>query len=94
MVWSAGWRRTTTGVIRLRSMASDGKLLYPVISVNEADTKHMFDNRYGTGQSTLDGIIRATKRTIRRQGHGGMRLRMVRPRDCQPGPRDSDPGSS
>ena len=55
-----GMEETTTGVIRLRSMASDGKLLYPVISVNEADTKHMFDNRYGTGQSTLDGIIRAT----------------------------------
>ena len=55
-----GMEETTTGVIRLRSMAADGKLLYPVISVNEADTKHMFDNRYGTGQSTIDGIIRAT----------------------------------
>ena len=55
-----GMEETTTGVIRLKSMAADGKLLYPVISVNEADTKHMFDNRYGTGQSTIDGIIRAT----------------------------------
>ena len=51
---------TTTGVIRLRSMANDGVLRFPVISVNDADTKHLFDNRYGTGQSTVDGIIRAT----------------------------------
>ena len=51
---------TTTGVIRLRSMAKDGVLKFPVISVNDADTKHLFDNRYGTGQSTVDGIIRAT----------------------------------
>ncbi|HEV3278544.1 MAG TPA: adenosylhomocysteinase [Terriglobia bacterium] len=51
---------TTTGVIRLRSMAKDGVLRFPVISVNDADTKHLFDNRYGTGQSTVDGIIRAT----------------------------------
>ena len=57
---AGGMEETTTGVIRLRSMAADGKLRYPIISVNEADTKHMFDNRYGTGQSTLDGIIRAT----------------------------------
>ena len=57
---TGGMEETTTGVIRLRSMAADGKLRYPIISVNEADTKHMFDNRYGTGQSTLDGIIRAT----------------------------------
>jgi adenosylhomocysteinase len=55
-----GMEETTTGVIRLKSMAAEGKLRYPIISVNEADTKHMFDNRYGTGQSTLDGIIRAT----------------------------------
>ena len=55
-----GMEETTTGVIRLRSMAAEGKLRYPIISVNEADTKHLFDNRYGTGQSTLDGIIRAT----------------------------------
>jgi adenosylhomocysteinase len=51
---------TTTGVIRLRSMAKEGVLKFPVISVNDADTKHLFDNRYGTGQSTVDGIIRAT----------------------------------
>ena len=51
---------TTTGVIRLKAMAADGVLPFPVISVNDSDTKHMFDNRYGTGQSTLDGIIRAT----------------------------------
>lgn len=51
---------TTTGVIRLRAMAKDGALKFPVIAVNDSDTKHLFDNRYGTGQSTLDGIIRAT----------------------------------
>jgi adenosylhomocysteinase len=55
-----GMEETTTGVIRLRSMAAAGRLKYPIIAVNEADTKHMFDNRYGTGQSTLDGITRAT----------------------------------
>jgi adenosylhomocysteinase len=55
-----GTEETTTGVIRLRAMAKDGTLKYPVIAVNDALTKHMFDNRYGTGQSTLDGIIRAT----------------------------------
>ncbi|MFN8007904.1 MAG: adenosylhomocysteinase [Terriglobia bacterium] len=55
-----GTEETTTGVIRLRSMAKDGVLRFPIISVNDADTKHLFDNRYGTGQSTLDGIIRAT----------------------------------
>jgi adenosylhomocysteinase len=51
---------TTTGVIRLKAMAADGVLKFPVIAVNDSDTKHLFDNRYGTGQSTLDGIIRAT----------------------------------
>ena len=56
----AGTEETTTGVIRLRSMAAAGALKYPIIAVNEADTKHLFDNRYGTGQSTLDGITRAT----------------------------------
>jgi adenosylhomocysteinase len=55
-----GTEETTTGVIRLRAMAKDGTLKYPVIAVNDALTKHFFDNRYGTGQSTLDGIIRAT----------------------------------
>jgi adenosylhomocysteinase len=56
----AGTEETTTGIIRLRSMAADGVLRYPIIAVNDANTKHMFDNRYGTGQSTIDGIIRAT----------------------------------
>jgi adenosylhomocysteinase len=51
---------TTTGVIRLRAMAADGEISFPVIAVNDAKTKHMFDNRYGTGQSTIDGILRAT----------------------------------
>jgi adenosylhomocysteinase len=55
-----GTEETTTGVIRLRAMAADGALAFPVIAVNDAMTKHFFDNRYGTGQSTLDGIIRAT----------------------------------
>lgn len=55
-----GTEETTTGVIRLRSMAKDGVLKFPIIAVNDADTKHLFDNRYGTGQSTLDGIIRST----------------------------------
>ena len=57
---TGGTEETTTGVIRLRAMAKAGSLEYPIISVNEADTKHLFDNRYGTGQSTLDGITRAT----------------------------------
>ena len=55
-----GTEETTTGVIRLRAMERDGVLLYPIVAVNDADTKHLFDNRYGTGQSTIDGIIRAT----------------------------------
>lgn len=61
---TGGTEETTTGVIRLRSMASDRVLKYPIIAVNNADTKHLFDNRYGTGQSTLDGIIRATNRLV------------------------------
>ena len=56
----AGTEETTTGVIRLRAMEAEGALKYPIVAVNDADTKHMFDNRYGTGQSTLDGVIRAT----------------------------------
>ena len=56
----AGTEETTTGVIRLKAMQADGALQFPIVAVNDADTKHMFDNRYGTGQSTLDGIIRAT----------------------------------
>ncbi len=59
-----GTEETTTGVIRLRSMAEKKVLRFPVISVNDADTKHMFDNRYGTGQSTMDGIVRATNRLV------------------------------
>ena len=59
-----GTEETTTGVIRLRSMAEKGVLKYPIIAVNDANTKHLFDNRYGTGQSTIDGIIRATNRLI------------------------------
>jgi adenosylhomocysteinase len=55
-----GTEETTTGVIRLRAMAADGALAFPVIAVNDAQTKHFFDNRYGTGQSTIDGIVRAT----------------------------------
>ncbi len=55
-----GTEETTTGVIRLRAMANDGVLRYPIIAVNDAQTKHFFDNRYGTGQSTVDGILRAT----------------------------------
>jgi adenosylhomocysteinase len=56
----AGTEETTTGVIRLRAMAKAGELKYPIIAVNDAETKHMFDNRYGTGQSTIDGVIRCT----------------------------------
>ena len=59
-----GTEETTTGIIRLRSMAADGVLRYPIIAVNDAQTKHFFDNRYGTGQSTIDGIIRATNRLL------------------------------
>ena len=60
----AGTEETTTGVIRLKSMAAKGVLAYPIIAVNDANTKHLFDNRYGTGQSTVDGIIRATNRLM------------------------------
>lgn len=59
-----GTEETTTGVIRLKAMAADGALRYPIIAVNDAYTKHLFDNRYGTGQSTMDGIIRSTNRLI------------------------------
>src|ERR1035438_10221974 len=55
-----GTEETTTGVIRLRSMEHNGMLKFPIVAVNDADTKHLFDNRYGTGQSTIDGILRAT----------------------------------
>ena len=59
-----GTEETTTGVIRLRALANEGKLRYPIIAVNDALTKHLFDNRYGTGQSTIDGIIRATNKLL------------------------------
>ncbi|MEW5701893.1 MAG: adenosylhomocysteinase [Candidatus Zixiibacteriota bacterium] len=62
-VW-AGLEETTTGVIRLRAMATQGVLKFPVIAVNDSQTKHMFDNRYGTGQSTIDGILRATNHLL------------------------------
>jgi len=70
-----GTEETTTGVIRLRAMAADGVLAYPIVAVNDADTKHLFDNRFGTGQSTIDGVIRATNlllagRTIVVCGYG------------------------
>jgi adenosylhomocysteinase len=59
-----GTEETTTGVIRLKSMAREGALRYPILAVNDAKTKHLFDNRYGTGQSTIDGILRATNRLL------------------------------
>jgi adenosylhomocysteinase len=59
-----GTEETTTGVVRLRAMANEGVLAYPIVAVNDALTKHLFDNRYGTGQSTLDGMIRATNRLV------------------------------
>lgn len=59
-----GTEETTTGVIRLKALAAEGKLRYPIIAVNDAMTKHFFDNRYGTGQSTIDGIIRATNKLL------------------------------
>ena len=59
-----GTEETTTGVVRLRALANQGKLRYPIIAVNDAQTKHLFDNRYGTGQSTIDGIIRATNKLL------------------------------
>src|SRR5213080_3332171 len=70
-----GTEETTTGVIRLRAMAKEGVLRYPIVAVNDADTKHLFDNRYGTGQSTIDGILRATNillagRTVVVAGYG------------------------
>ncbi|MBC7871135.1 MAG: adenosylhomocysteinase, partial [Chitinophagaceae bacterium] len=70
-----GTEETTTGVIRLRAMAKDGALAFPVIAINDSNTKHLFDNRYGTGQSTIDGIVRATNillagRTIVVAGYG------------------------
>jgi adenosylhomocysteinase len=82
----AGTEETTTGVIRLRAMAADDALAFPVVAVNEAETKHLFDNRYGTGQSTIDGLLRATNiliagRNVVIAGYGwvgrGIALRMA-----------------
>jgi adenosylhomocysteinase len=71
-----GTEETTTGVIRLRAMAAGGVLRYPIMAVNDAMTKHFFDNRYGTGQSTIDGILRATNLLrLVRQGHRHARAR-------------------
>ena len=83
----AGMEETTTGVIRLKAMEADGALAFPVIAVNEARTKHLFDNRYGTGQSTIDGIIRATNVLTRRQAlrRRGLRLGRPRRRDARAG---------
>ena len=74
-----GTEETTTGVIRLRAMANDGALRFPVIAVNDSATKHLFDNRYGTGQSTLDGIIRATNILLAGAGRRRGRIRLVQP---------------
>ncbi len=75
-----GTEETTTGVIRLRSMANNGVLKYPIVAVNDADTKHLFDNRYGTGQSTIDGILRATNLLFAGSARSGLRVRLLRPR--------------
>ena len=75
-----GTEETTTGVIRLRAMAKEKVLRYPIVAVNDALTKHLFDNRYGTGQSTLDGIIRATNMLLAGMTCRGSGLRMVRTR--------------
>ena len=85
----AGMEETTTGVIRLKAMEADGALEFPVIAVNEARTKHFFDNRYGTGQSTIDGIIRATNVLIAGGKFvvAGLRLGRPRRRDAREGPR-------
>ena len=77
---------TTTGVIRLRAMEKDGVLKLPVIAVNDAQTKHFFDNRYGTGQSTIDGMIRATDMLLAGRS-GRLRLRLVRQGRGDAGPR-------
>ena len=79
-----GTEETTTGVIRLRAMAHDGELMFPVIAVNDALTKHLFDNRYGTGQSTMDGVIRATNVLIAGKTGRGGGLRLVQPRHRHP----------
>ena len=84
-----GTEETTTGVIRLKAMEAEGRLKFPIVAVNEAKTKHMFDNRYGTGQSTLDGVIRATNILIAGTTVVRRRLRLVRarPGHAHEGPR-------
>ena len=96
-----GTEETTTGVIRLRAMERAGALGFPIIAVNEADTKHFFDNRYGTGQWTLDGIIRATNiliagKTFVVAGYGwcGQGLADARARSWGPGHRHRDRSAS
>lgn len=74
-----GTEETTTGVIRLAAMAAAGALKYPSFNVNDANTKHFFDNRYGTGQSTLDGIVRATNRLLAGRTLVVRRLRLLWP---------------
>ncbi len=81
-------------MIRLRAMSKDGVLRYPVIAINDALTKHLFDNRYGTGQSTLDGIIRATNVLLAGLHRGGGGLRLVRARLRQSRARAWAPTSS
>jgi adenosylhomocysteinase len=93
-----GTEETTTGVIRLRAMSNDGALKFPVIAVNDSNTKHLFDNRYGTGQSTMDGIIRATNillagRTIVVAGYGWC-SRGIAMRAPGMGPTSSSPKST
>ena len=83
-----GTEETTTGVIRLRAMARDGALAYPIVSVNDADTKHLFDNRFGTGQSTMDAIMRATNRLI-----AGTTVVVCRVRHVRAGASLAGPGS-
>ena len=81
----ASMEETTTGVIRLRAMERDKALKFPVIAVNDADTKHLFDNRYGTGQSTIDGIIRATDVLLAGRDRCDSRLWLVRQGFCHEG---------
>ena len=88
----AGTEETTTGVIRLRAMAADNALGYPVVAVNEALTKHLFDNRYGTGQSTLDGDHPRHQPADRRAPRGRGRLRLVRQGDRVAVPRHGRAG--
>ena len=75
-----GTEETTTGVIRLRSMANDGVLKFPIVAVNDADTKHFFDNRYGTGQSTIGRNSSRHQPAFCGHARGDLRLRLVRPR--------------